>query len=36
MPGGYDYVVVARQTIFASSPAELQPELLDLARKATT
>lgn len=36
MPAGYDYVVVARQEIFGSSPAELRPELLALARKATT
>jgi ribonuclease P protein component len=36
MPAGYDYVVVARHTIFASSAAELQPELLRLAHKATT
>jgi len=35
MPVGYDYVVVARQTIFTSSSAELQPELLELAREAT-
>jgi len=36
MPVGYDYVVVARATIFASSSGELQPELLELAHKATT
>ena len=35
MPAGYDYVVVARHTIFTSSVAELQPELLRLAHKAT-
>lgn len=35
MPVGYDYVVVARHTIFASSVSELQPELLELAQKAT-
>lgn len=35
MPVGYDYVVVARHTIFGSSAAELQPELLRLAQKAT-
>ena len=36
LPAGYDYVVVARHTIFASSADELQPELLELAHKATT
>ena len=36
MPVGYDYVVVARHTIFTASVADLQPELLRLAHKATT
>lgn len=36
MPAGYDYVIVARHTIFASSADDLQPELLELAHKATT
>lgn len=36
MPTGYDYVVVARHTIFTATVAELQPELLRLADKATT
>ena len=35
MPAGYDYVVVARHTIFTSTAAELQPELLALAQRAT-
>jgi ribonuclease P protein component len=36
LPQGYDYVVVARNTIFNSSAAALQPELAELVRMATT
>jgi len=35
LAGGYDYVVVARHTIFSSATAELQPELIALATGAT-
>ena len=34
LPQGFDYVVVARHTIFRASPADLGPELTRLASQA--
>jgi ribonuclease P protein component len=34
LPTGYDFVVVARQTIFTTKAPELEPELIKLAHGA--
>ncbi|NKB86941.1 MAG: ribonuclease P protein component [Acidobacteria bacterium] len=35
LPQGFDYVVVARHTIFRAKPRELAPELVQLASEAS-